>query len=165
MCRVWCIVSKIFIVVLLFESFSPIATHSRSPLQQVTDRSAHLPALSLRRLQRCAGVRGSICSSYYAQSLQQLHQPRIFDKPCPINAQLNTPCGLGVCHGDTGLCDCPAGTQDDTSTPAQPLLWFVQCRKYCFLLQHSTCSTEGTSCTCIIYCIDQATMSAHAVHL
>jgi hypothetical protein len=109
MCRVGWIISKTFIVSLMFVSCFPVATHSRSPLQHEADRSAHLPALSLRHLQRCAGVRGSICSSYYAQSLQQLQQPRVFDKLCPINAHTNTPCGLGVCHGDTGLCDCPAG--------------------------------------------------------
>lgn len=86
---------------------------SRAPLQRAVGTFGDTPALSLRHLQRCAGVRGTVCAAYYAQTFETLQQPRIFDTPCPVSPIHGTPCGLGVCHGDTGLCDCPAGALRD----------------------------------------------------
>jgi len=84
--------------------------HAQSPLHAAAvTGDIQTGALSLQRLQRCSGVRGSICSAYYAQQLGDLQQPGVYEKPCPINPSHDSPCGLGVCHGDTGLCNCPAG--------------------------------------------------------
>lgn len=106
-----------FVLILIPSLCLCTATHSAVLLLEDLLPARDLPALSLQRLHRCAGVRGSSCALYYAQSLQPLQQPRVLDKSCPISAHNSKPCGLGVCHGDTGLCDCPAGTTFDHIQP------------------------------------------------
>jgi len=53
---------------------------------------------------RCAGTVGSWCGGYHMQPPIPFKQPPILGKPCPGSCS-----GIGVCHGDTGRCDCPAG--------------------------------------------------------
>lgn len=87
------------VVFLLFSSSSGVKTLL----------AAETPSFSLSKLPRCTGVSGTVCDGYYAQYLLDLQQPRALNRPCPGSPTQQAPCGLGVCHGDTGLCDCPAG--------------------------------------------------------
>lgn len=101
------------VIILSFPSLTAAQTVPLSSTTAAAGQNSNFPAatLSLPRLQRCAGIKGPACSAYYLQTLEdlQLARPIPQQKPCPINQHTGTPCGLGVCHADTGLCDCPAG--------------------------------------------------------
>lgn len=61
--------------------------------------AAHLP--------RCAGTTGRWCGSYLAQApVAYKGPPPVRGKRCPGGCS-----GVGVCHGDSGVCDCPAGAR------------------------------------------------------
>lgn len=64
------------------------------------------PTVRINNLHRCYGIRGSHCAGYYTQQYVSLNPPKIHSKAC-----LNSCSGRGVCNGETGLCDCPAGMQ------------------------------------------------------
>ncbi|GBF90959.1 exostosin-like glycosyltransferase [Raphidocelis subcapitata] len=53
---------------------------------------------------RCAGAVGPWCGPYYEQRPVPFKPPRPRGAACPGGCS-----GVGVCHGDTGRCDCPAG--------------------------------------------------------
>jgi hypothetical protein len=53
---------------------------------------------------RCVGAVGQWCGGFYSQPLVPFRRPPPRGAPCP-----NACGGVGVCHGDTGRCDCPAG--------------------------------------------------------
>lgn len=53
---------------------------------------------------RCTGAEGAWCGGYYGQPPAPRRRPPVLGRPCPRG------CGAaGVCHGDRGACDCPAG--------------------------------------------------------
>jgi hypothetical protein len=100
----------------------PIRTKGGNALQQ---------PVSLRKLSRCWGVRGPACALYYAQQQQLLpQQPRVVYASSTACAAIDSCGSRGVCHADTGLCDCPAGacwqrwralvTDDACVSPARP---------------------------------------------
>lgn len=53
---------------------------------------------------RCIGTVSSWCGGYYTQAPVPYKRPPRHNKPCPGGCS-----GVGVCSGDTGVCDCPAG--------------------------------------------------------
>jgi hypothetical protein len=53
---------------------------------------------------RCIGTTGTWCGGYVNQSAAPHRAPPIHGEPCPGGCS-----GVGVCHGDSGTCDCPAG--------------------------------------------------------
>ncbi|GBF90972.1 exostosin-like glycosyltransferase [Raphidocelis subcapitata] len=53
---------------------------------------------------RCVGAVGPWCGPYYEQRPVPFKPPRPRGAACPGGCS-----GIGVCHGDTGRCDCPAG--------------------------------------------------------
>ena len=59
-----------------------------------------------RDIARCFGIRGDWCLAFYHQQPVEWDDLPLHDKPCPNNCS-----NVGVCHADTGLCDCPAGMQ------------------------------------------------------
>jgi hypothetical protein len=69
---------------------------------------------------RCHGADGGWCAAFYTQRPLPPRAPPLHGKPCPGAAATTAACsnGLGVCHADTGKCDCPAGWGgDDCSSP------------------------------------------------
>lgn len=104
-------------VLLLLCGASGAQAASHPPLHASLSKRLHL-----RSLLRCRGVKGHICSLFWSQQLDHINQPRVHSKQCggEDGAALEDgsgssvagdqgSCGLGVCAGDTGLCDCPAG--------------------------------------------------------
>jgi hypothetical protein len=81
-----------------------LAQASSSSSSSFASTAGQKLSIQLASLQRCHGVRGSHCVDYYTQPYVALKQPQVHSKPCP-----NSCSGRGVCNGDTGLCDCPAG--------------------------------------------------------
>lgn len=73
----------------------------------------------LTRLHRCSGTRSTYCVDYFTQPYVWLKPPPVLNRPCPNNCS-----HLGVCHGDTGRCDCPAGAR---AVPPPVVLAVVQC--------------------------------------
>lgn len=64
---------------------------------------------------RCVGTTGAQwCGGFYAQAPLAYKRPPVLSKPCPGGCS-----GIGVCHGDTGACDCPAGVS--SPCPLLPL--------------------------------------------
>jgi hypothetical protein len=62
---------------------------------------------------RCAGAVGPWCGPFYEQRLVPFKTPRPRGAACPGNCS-----GVGVCHGDTGRCDCPAGARGGGDMPS-----------------------------------------------
>eukprot|EP00878_Enallax_costatus_P010893 GHUV01011377.1.p1 GENE.GHUV01011377.1~~GHUV01011377.1.p1 ORF type:complete len:191 (+),score=6.41 GHUV01011377.1:244-816(+) len=87
----------------------PTATDSSPPSPQ--------PPIVLQttNLSRCFGIRGPHCSDYYTQDFVELQPPKVHSKQCPNNCS-----GKGVCNGETGLCDCPAGVGGPDCGSADP---------------------------------------------
>lgn len=55
---------------------------------------------------RCIGTVGSWCGSYYSQATVPHRPPPVHGSRCPSDCS-----GVGVCHADRGVCDCPAGAE------------------------------------------------------
>lgn len=53
---------------------------------------------------RCFGAEGDWCKLFYTQQLISFKPPPVHSKQCPKDCS-----HVGVCHADTGVCDCPAG--------------------------------------------------------
>ncbi|GBF92598.1 hypothetical protein Rsub_05212 [Raphidocelis subcapitata] len=69
--------------------------------------------LSLSRHPRCFLSRGTWCDEFHAQPPLPAGSWPVHATPCPRDCG-----GVGVCHADTGRCDCPAGWGGpDCSTP------------------------------------------------
>ena len=67
---------------------------------------------------RCVGTVGGWCGSFYAQrALVPYRQPPVLGKRCPRDCS-----GVGVCHGDRGVCDCPAGEKEREQQRARGIL-------------------------------------------
>ncbi|GBF96649.1 exostosin-like glycosyltransferase [Raphidocelis subcapitata] len=64
----------------------------------------HAPRKQLPHSGRCIGATGSWCGSYYSQAAVPHRPPPVHGARCPGDCS-----GVGVCHGDRGVCDCPAG--------------------------------------------------------
>lgn len=98
---------------------SETATSETSSDEQQAEVSLSLPAggSSLQQQQspqealaahpsaaRCLGTKGDWCLAFYSQPSVPWDQLQLHGKTCPNNCS-----SVGVCHADTGLCDCPAG--------------------------------------------------------
>ncbi|KAI8474753.1 MAG: exostosin-like glycosyltransferase [Monoraphidium minutum] len=82
---------------------APLAAAAAVSLKQPpAPRHGHHPPQ--QHAGRCVGTVGSWCSGFAAQPLVPYRRPPIRGAPCPGDCS-----GVGVCHGDTGACDCPAG--------------------------------------------------------